>query len=175
MSKVLIAYSTTDGQTKKICNRIQGAIQEPGNTVIVKPVDKIAREDLLKADKIVIGASIRYGKHARQVYSLIENYHDILAGKTNAFFSVNLVARKPEKSTAETNPYVKKFLKQIKWKPQVVTVFAGRINYSLYGFIDKQIIRLIMLITNGPTDLQSDIEFTDWNKVEQFAEKIAGM
>jgi menaquinone-dependent protoporphyrinogen oxidase len=175
MSRVLIVYSTTDGQTTKICNHIQAAIQQSGDTVIQKPIDKVIQEDLFNADKIVIGASIRYGKHSKLVYSFIEQYHEILAAKNNAFFSVSLVARKPEKRSAQTNPYVKKFLKQIKWQPQEVAVFAGRINYPLYGFLDRHIIRLIMLITKGPTDFQSNIEFTDWNQVNGFTDKIISM
>ena len=36
---------------------------------------------------------------------------EILEKKSSAFFSVNVVARKPEKNTPETNPYMQKFLK----------------------------------------------------------------
>ena len=33
-------------------------------------------------------------------------------------------------------------------------------------------IRLIMWITNGPTDISKTYEFTDWDKVEEFAQEI---
>ena len=39
-------------------------------------------------------------------------------------------------------------------------------------FFNKNIIRLIMLITKGPTRTDEVIEFTDWNKVEKFAQSI---
>ncbi len=45
-----------------------------------------------------------------------------------------LVARKPEKNTPETNPYLKKFLKQISWQPMELAVFAGRIDYKKKSF-----------------------------------------
>ena len=52
-----------------------------------------------------------------------------------------------------------KFLKSITWKPDIVDVFAGRLDYPSLNFWDKQIIRLIMYITKGPIDLKT-YEFT---------------
>ena len=75
----------------------------------------------------------------------------------------------------ETNPYLQKFLKQIKWKPQNLGVFAGKISYPDYGFVDKQMIRFIMWMTKGPTDPTTVTEFTDWSKVEEFGQMVAGL
>ena len=36
-------------------------------------------------------------------------------------------------------------------------------------------IRLIMWITKGPTDLSKSFEFTDWDDVASFCDDIAGM
>jgi menaquinone-dependent protoporphyrinogen oxidase len=33
-------------------------------------------------------------------------------------------------------------------------------------------IRFIMWITNGPTDISQSFEFTNWNDVEAFARKL---
>ena len=67
---------------------------------------------------------------------------------------------------------MKKFFELSSWKPQITAVFAGKLNYPEYRFIDKQMIRLIMFITNGPTDTKKVFEFTDWDKVKQFALKF---
>ena len=131
--------------------------------------------DLNAFDKIVIGASIRYGKHNPLVLDFMRRNQRILESKPNAFFSVNVVARKPEKSRPETNPYLKKFLKQIAWKPKHLDVFAGRIDYPSYTFGDRMVIRFIMWITNGPTDPKAVVEFTDWKRVEAFGSVIAAM
>ena len=34
-------------------------------------------------------------------------------------------------------------------------------------------IRLIMWITKGPTDLEKTYEFTNWNDVDEFSKKIS--
>ena len=121
----------------------------------------------------MIGASIRYGKHRPELYHYINNNHAVLNAKQNAFFTVNVVARKPEKNTPETNPYMKKFLELSLWKPQQLGVFAGKIDYSKYGFIDKTMIRFIMWMTKGPTDTSGTFEFTDWQQVEEFGKAFA--
>jgi len=123
-------------------------------------------------ETIVIGASIRYGKHKPEVYKFIKDNLEVLNAKKNAFFSVNVVARKPEKNTPDTNPYMQKFLELSKWSPKNLSVFAGKIDYPQYKFVDKQMIRLIMWMTKGPTDINETFEFTDWEKVESFAKEL---
>ena len=107
-----------------------------------------------------------------KLYKFVDLNKDVLNQKQSVFFSVNVVARKPEKSMPESNPYIKKFLKISKWKPKKIGVFAGKVDYPNYGFFDKYIIKLIMFITNGPTDTSQCYEFTDWSKVDQFAKEL---
>ena len=172
MSNILIIYSTTDGHTKTICERIKKFLIN-GNFVELLSLEDAKKVDLYNFEKIIIGASIRYGKHSKELYKFINLKKNILDQKKSAFFSVNVVARKPEKNTAETNPYVSKFLKISKWKPNKVSVFAGKVDYPNYGFFDKYIIKLIMFITNGPTDTSQSYEFTDWSKVDEFAKELS--
>jgi len=175
MSEILIIYSTTDGHTKKICLRLKRVIEERRNHVTVIPVDNAGQSDLHAFDTIIIGASIRYGKHSPKIYQFIKENKRALDAKSSAFFSVNVVARKPEKSRPETNPYLIKFLRRTAWKPQKVAVFAGKIEYQKYGFLDRLMIRLIMLMTGGPTDPDTDIEFTNWKQVDDFGEMICDL
>lgn len=175
MSSILIIYSTTDGHTLKICQRLMQVIEQGDNRVMLVNIRDVNTVELSAFDKIVIGASIRYGKHSPDVHAFIRNNQQILETKPSAFFSVNVVARKPNKRQADTNPYVKKFLRQISWKPETLAVFAGKIDYQRYSFWDRNIIRMIMWITKGPTDPKTNVEFTDWEQVEDFGRVIGGM
>ena len=168
MKKSLITFSTVDGHTELICKKI--AEYSTNHNVEVIPISQI--NDLSDYKSIVIGASIRYGKYRKEVFDFIKNNINLLQSMENSFFSVNAVARKVEKSSSKTNPYVIKFLKQIKWKPKNIAVFAGKIDYPKYKFIDKYAIKFIMWITNGPTDTSQTYDFTDWKKVETFAKDL---
>ena len=168
MKKSLITYSTVDGQTKEICKRISNL---SNNTFVeVLPISEVKNID--QYETIVIGASIRYGKYRKEVFKFIDNNIKQIENKDNAFFSVNVVARKEEKSSPETNPYVIKFLNNINWVPKKIGVFAGKIDYPSYKFFDKYAIKFIMWITNGPTDISKTFEFTDWKKVEEFTRDL---
>lgn len=175
MSRILVAYSSIDGHTRHICERLRHVMAQAGHSVTVVPLAQADQLDLTAFDKIVIGASIRYGHHQPEVKRFIERHQALIERKDNAFFSVNIVARKPEKSHPDRNPYLLKFLRQISWTPKRTAVFAGKLDYPSYRFFDRLMIRLIMLVTHGPTDPRAVIEFTDWQQVEAFGRQISPM
>ena len=167
----LIIYSSTDGQTKKICETIKENLPS-GNKFKLISLDEALYFNLENCEKIIIGASIRYGRHNKKIIDFIIKNKNILDLKKTAFFSVNVVARKDEKSTPETNPYVLNFLKKTNWKPNKLSVFAGKVDYPNYNFINKIVIRFIMMITKGPTDINNSYEFTNWENVKKFAKEL---
>lgn len=175
MARILILYSTTDGHTARICRRLQDVVGEDGHQVTLASLADSPPPDPAAFDKVVIGASIRYGRHDKRVFDFIERNLPLLEARPNAFFSVNIVARKPEKCDPETNPYLRKFLRQIAWRPQQLAVFAGKLDYPRYRPFDRFMIRLIMLMTKGPTDPATVVEFTDWKKVEAFGRVLSKM
>ena len=71
MSKILIIYSTTDGQTKKICERIKEFSNNSKKIKIVS-LNQASEENLNSNKEIIIGARIRYGKHNKKIYSFIK-------------------------------------------------------------------------------------------------------
>jgi len=168
MAKIGFVYSTVDGHTLEICQRLIEIVERAGFEAEVLELTPDSVIDLTPYDRIVIGASVRYGKHRPELARFINAHVGLLVSKPGAFFSVNAVARKPEKREPHTNPYVRKFLKSITWQPAIIGVFGGRIHYAKYRFWDRTMIRFIMWITKGPTDLNANVDFTDWDEVEAF-------
>ena len=168
MKKILLTYSTVDGHTKTICEKLLSYSKT--SQVDILPIDSSI--NIKDYDTVVIGASIRYGKYREEIFEFIKENEELLNSKDNAFFSVNVVARKENKNKPETNPYLIKFLNKISWQPKILDVFAGKIDYPKYKFLDKYAIKFIMWITKGPTDTSKVYEFTDWNRVKSFAEKL---
>lgn len=175
MANILIIYSTTDGHTLKICQRLQQVIEQQSHRVTLCAIQDWQGIDLSGFDKIVIGASIRYGKHSPLVFDFVRRNQQLLDSKSNAFFSVNVVARKPEKNQPHTNPYLVKFLRKVSWKPKQLAVFAGKIDFPRYTFFDRMMIRFIMWMTKGPTHPDAVVEFTDWRQVEAFGRRVCEM
>ena len=174
MARVLFLYSSFYGQARKVCERLQSRLAEQGHAVDVVSIAEPG-PDPAAYDAVVIGASIRHGKHNPAVMEFIHKHRALLDASPSAFFSVSLVARKPHKNTPETNPYVRAFLAKSPWKPRLVGVFGGVLDYQRYGLFDRYVIRLIMKINGGPTDLNKAVEFTDWNKVKDFAARLSAL
>ncbi len=85
MNKILIVYATTDGHTRKICERLQQVIEGQGSQVQLLQIDE-HHPDLTQFDKIVVGASVRYGKHSKLIYKFVKQNQQLLDSKSNAFF-----------------------------------------------------------------------------------------
>jgi menaquinone-dependent protoporphyrinogen oxidase len=175
MRSILFLYSTVDGQTLKICARLKQVVEASGHQATLAPLGEPAAPALEAFDKIVIGASVRYGKHRPAVAEFIRANRRLLDARPSAFFSVSIVARKPGRDTPQTNPYVKTLLRQALWRPRLAAVFAGMLDYPRYGFRDRLVIRFIMLLTRGPTDPRAVVEFTDWSKVDAFGRSVAAL
>ncbi|MGH8629782.1 MAG: menaquinone-dependent protoporphyrinogen IX dehydrogenase, partial [Burkholderiales bacterium] len=158
MSEILILYSTVDGQTLKICRRLEQIATNAGHRAIFADIENYDAFNPSHFDTVVVGASIRYGHHRPMVARYLRWNQEVLQARKCAFFTVNIVARKPARNTPDTNPYMQKLLKEIGWRPPLLAVFAGRLDYPSYGFLDRNLIRFIMLLTGGPTDPRAIVE-----------------
>ncbi|MCM2678068.1 menaquinone-dependent protoporphyrinogen IX dehydrogenase [Echinimonas agarilytica] len=172
---VLLVYTSREGQTAKIMACIQDVLEADGAQVTTRRLSDAEESvpDIASFSKVVLAGSIHYGKHEKHLAAFIKAHKAQLEDTTTVFFSVNLTARKPNKNTVDTNPYIKRFLAEVDWQPSVAHVFAGALLYSKYKWSDKMIIRFIMWMTKGNTDTSRDIDYTDWADVRHFAERVS--
>lgn len=174
MSHYLLVYTTREGQTTKIATHIQAELEAQGHRCeLCNLVQHPAPATLTSYDCVIVGGSIHYGHHDKRLIQFIEHNKTWLQANESAFFSVNLTARKPEKNQPDNNPYLMKFLKKVGWQPSYLAVFAGALLYPRYTWYDRHVIRFIMWLTKGVTDVTQTIEYTDWECVKAFAAKLA--
>ena len=170
--KVLLVCSSTDGQTHRICERLRAQLGDAGADVTLVMIEDARNVSPAGFDLAVVGARIRYGRTHPSVVAWANEHAAQLNAMRSAFFSVNVVARKAGKDRADSNPYVQAFLRSVKWRPAMVDVFAGKIDYPRYGALDRAVIRFIMLLTGGPTQRDAVVEFTDWDRVAEFGRNL---
>ena len=170
--RALLLCSSTDGQTRRICERLRRILEDAGaeaTLTMIEDADGVSPADF---DLAMVGARIRYGRTDPRVVGFARRHAATLEAMPNAYFSVNIVARKPGRDRPETNPYVRAFLRRARWRPRRVEVFAGRLDYPRYGVVDRLIIRLIMRLTGGPTRPDTVVEYTDWDRVDAFGRSL---
>ncbi len=168
-------YATRDGQSRRIAERIAGRLDERG---IPSPPQDLAAalpapHKLAEARLATVVMAVRYGRHLPEAEAFLDIYRELRAPPPLVLLSVNLTARKPGKDTAEGNAYLRKSIARRRLTPAIALAIAGRLDYSRYGWLDRHLIRFIMKLTGGPTDLKTCLEYTAWNVVDDVALRIA--
>jgi NAD(P)H dehydrogenase (quinone) len=75
MVRVLVGYDSLTGHTEKMAHAVEaGAKQVPGVFVVLKPVDKVTKEDLTTADGIILGSPTYYGSIPGRMKVVIDDW-----------------------------------------------------------------------------------------------------
>jgi menaquinone-dependent protoporphyrinogen oxidase len=168
-------YATRDGQSRRIAERIAGRLVERGISALPHDLAVALPAPLSLAETrlVVVVAAVRYGRHLPEAERFLAIYRTLRAPPPLVLLSVNLTARKPGKNTAEGNVYLRKTIARHRLSPALALAIAGRLDYSRYDWLDRQAIRFIMMLTGGPTDPKTRVEYTAWNAVDDVAHRIA--
>lgn len=169
-----IFYATRDGQTRRVAERIAARLSERGIGAATYDLATAAPPtgDLVQESVVVVVAAVRYGRHLPEADRLLSALRTLPSPPALALVSVNLTARKPGKTTAEGNAYLRRWIARHRLTPVLAAAVAGRLDYPRYGWLDKVMIRLIMTLTGGPTDPRAVVDYTDWDAVDRLAGQI---
>ena len=175
MSKLLIVYGTTHGQTGKVVARIADRLNEQGHKVMLWNAGALPdHPPLERYDFILVAGSVRYGRYQGPVADFVRWNLARLNTTPSAFVSVcGALGGSWAEGDAEARKYVEKFCRQAGWKPTLTRSFAGAVCYTRYGFFTRWVMRTISWRTGRPTDTSRDWEFTDWKAVDRFAAELA--
>lgn len=179
MAKLLIAYASQEGQTERIARRLAGALSAEGHRVTVAPYASVTTlaPSGEPYDAVVVGASVHVGSFpaplTRWVRDVLVPALSALPRPTSAFFSVCLAAaRCTAGDVATVERYHRTFLDATGWSPPLVASFGGALRYRSYGFIQRQMMRMVARDAGLDQDTSVDHEYTDWDEVAAFAARL---
>jgi menaquinone-dependent protoporphyrinogen oxidase len=169
MTKILIGYGTTEGQTARIAEYIADVIRGQGHEAQVLDLKRSKDVPLDRTDAVVIGGSIHMGKHEESVGDFVRKNRGALERLPSAFFSVSLAAHGDMENA---RAYVENFEQQTGWRPTQVGYFGGALPYRQYGLIKRLMMKKIVRDKPGNLSLDTsrDHEYTEWDDVRRFAE-----
>ncbi len=177
MFRVLIVFASSYGQTRRIAGRIAELLAK--HDIEVDIVDARERKPFVRSarwDAVVVGASIIARGHQPTVRDFIMRNLDDLNAMPSAFFSVSASAGSVHAKNREAAATLRKdFLEEMGWHPSLDVSFAGAINFTEYNWLLRQYMKYAAKLNGGSTDTSRDHEYTDWNQVEDFASRIAGL
>ncbi|QQS17031.1 MAG: menaquinone-dependent protoporphyrinogen IX dehydrogenase [Neisseriales bacterium] len=170
--KILLLYSTYDGHTREIANKVAAQLKRVGCAFDLFDFNQLPTIVLADYNAVLIAAAIRYGHFHESVIQFVKTHRILLNTKLTAFLGVCLVARKPNRQLPDHNIYLKKFLRRTKWHPTLCEAVAGALRYPRYTWLDKQLIRCMMWFTGGETNTNKEVVYTNWQQVERLVDTL---
>ena len=133
MSRILVLYGTTDGQTAKIAGAVGNALRMQGSDVDVVQAGRDAPAPDSYAG-IIVAASLHGGRYQRPVRIWASRYAQKLNERPTAFLSVCLAVLQQEpKVQRELLAMIGRFLRGTGWRPTLTKPVAGALLYRRYG------------------------------------------
>lgn len=170
--KVLIAYASTEGQTRKISEWISDWVRSHGHDVCLLDC-ALADENTNVSgfDLYILAGSLHMEKHQPELERFVKRHLASLRSAPSAFLSISATAsRKDEASQLAAEKCVQTFFDSTGWNPTAWEPVGGAIKYTKYNFLVKLIMKRISAKNGGPTDTSSDHELTDWPALQCFLE-----
>lgn len=161
--KILIAYASTEGQTRKIAQFCADYLTDEGHNVELLPAADANNIDLSRFDAVLLAASVHGGKYQKPLVKLANAQADALAKMKAAFMSVSLAAAGDDADDWQgLDNCVDRFAQKTGWTPATVMHVAGAFRFSEYDFFKSWAMRWIAAQKDQDVDPHQDKEYTDW-------------
>lgn len=174
MATILVVYASSWGQTRKVADAIAKQLRGRGHDVEVADAFERRPPPPDGFDGVVIGSRVQMSRHAKPIIKYITRHRDQLTTRVTAFFSVNMAAFDVEAGD-DPEGYLAATVAATGWRPRHLVAFAGGLPYRRYGWFLRLIMKRINARHHGAetTDTTRDHEFTNWDAVREFADRIA--
>jgi menaquinone-dependent protoporphyrinogen oxidase len=176
MGELPVFYATTEGQTRRIAERLAALLHERGiDSRAIDVQSAEAREiDWGAVRAVAIGASVHGGRHQQAINTFVRANKDALQARPALFFSVSMRAASPSPGEREgARQLAQAFVNAAGWHPPHVVAVAGRLAYTKYGWLMRWFISRIAKRGGLATDTSQDHEYTDWAQVARLADELA--
>lgn len=176
MKQMLIAYATTEGQTRRIATFVADELQRSGQAVDLVDVASPAVANLSPIyAAVILAGSVHAGAHQAALRDFVKRNRDWLSACPTALLSVSLTAAlNDDDSRAACRAEAQKFLDDTGLVPGVVLPVAGALPYTQYDWFKRFAMKSIARKRGGDTDTSRDFEYTDWSALAAFAHEFVG-
>lgn len=174
---VPVFYATTEGQTRRIAERLAERLREQGLDSRPFDVDgDLARAiDWSQVRGAILGASLHAGRYQATAAKFVTRHAERLNGVPSAFVGVSLAAASGDAvEVAAARGLAEGFPPAHGWHAGQVISVAGRLAYTRYNFILRLMMKRIARKHGAPIDTTRDYELTNWDRIDQLAVSFAG-
>lgn len=173
----LIAYATTDGQTRKIARFVADHLVAKGHCVELLNVEDADALDLSRFNAAILAGSLHVGGYQKSLARFASEAHAQLSLIPTVFLAVSLSAAGTDPDDwAGLRKALAEFETETGWTPGRVEHVAGAFRFSEYDFFRNWAMRRIADQKGEVVEPGKDKEYTDWTALGATLDSwVAGM
>jgi menaquinone-dependent protoporphyrinogen oxidase len=174
---LLIAYATTDGQTRKIARFAADRLAGQGHAVELLNFEDADGLDLSRFDAAILAGSLHAGGYQKSLSRFASEAKADLALMPTLFLAVSLSAAGQDADDwAGLRKCLAAFEQDTGWTPGRVEHVAGAFKFSEYDFFRAWAMRRIADQKGEKVEPGRDKEYTDWAALGQTLDTwVAGL
>jgi menaquinone-dependent protoporphyrinogen oxidase len=169
MKTILIAYATTEGQSRKIAEFIAERVRARGHEaeLLDTASSRASMVQPMYAGAFV-GGSVHQNRHQSSLMHFVKANVEWLNRIPTAFFSVSLAAAgSDDDDRHHAQRALDDFLTESGLAPGMRFLVAGALKYTQYDFFKRWIMKSIARQKGRVTDTSQDFEYTDWAQLQR--------
>lgn len=176
MSKILIAYGTTEGHTRTICEQVRDWLTESGHQVtLIDTKVKGGEISFAGVECVIVAGSLHQEKHQSSLLRFIKKHREEVSKIPSLMLSVSLTAvLRDDKHLAEAMVCVDRFTIDAGWIPKSVHLVAGALKYTEYDWMKRMLMKMIVKRNGGDVDTHHDYVYTDWDDLKAVVFSFVG-
>lgn len=181
MQRLLIAYATREGHTRRVAEYLAEAFRARG--VFVELVNAGAATPALPLrgvyDGVIVAGSVHLGRHEAELIRFAKQHAIELSQLRAALVSVSMSEAVLQSTSTTRKQRVEagdrieaafaRFRKESGWVPARVLSVPGALMYRSYGPVLRFILRTISRSNGTPADVSRNHVLTDWTQLARFA------
>ena len=171
--RVLVVYATTEGQTRKIAERIQARLAGAGHApTLVDATQAGPRTDPAAFALAILAGSLHAGRYQAALVDFARRNAAALNAGESAFVSVSLSAAGDDPDDwAGLARCVETFRSETGWRAERLHHAAGAFRFTRYDFLKSWAMRFIAYRRGESVDPHADAEYTDWDALDAFVDE----
>lgn len=161
--RLLVAYATTDGQTRKIARFAADRLAGQGHGVELLNVEDAEGLDLARFDGAILAGSLHAGGYQKALGRFATAESAALEAMPTLFLAVSLSAAGNDPDDwAGLARCLAEFQSRTGWTPGRIEHVAGAFRFSEYDFFRAWAMRRIADQKGEKVEPGTDKEYTDW-------------
>jgi menaquinone-dependent protoporphyrinogen oxidase len=196
--RILILYGTTEGQTRRICEKIASQLSSLGDTTTLMDASTITdpvlattsgsnpgplkpgpvnnaplAPDVTAFDAAILAASVHAGEYQASIQQFARTNAAALNAMPTAFVSVSLSAASDDAAERTAiDECAGRFAKTTGWIPLETLHVAGAFRFTRYDFFKGWAMKLIAWEKKVTFEAGKDLELTNWGTLAESTDDL---